>query len=344
MLNRVKSILRAGRFSLTSRTSRVGLRFVNVLLGNRRENFFISFNSALIEDGLGAQLQRQLSIKALASFLGVNFIPVPLLQIAMHPLDDFKSTDDMKKFLTKVNEIFGFNNVVVDGSRKNYIVDILNIRTLLQFVIRLRLFRQSLHVTVAEVYSLVDSNPDMYLKALGDFQLNPQIYNFDQKLTQTDICIHYRQGVGGKAIYPGQKISRELDPEYFLSILNTMEANGKSISILTDAPEEDLRFYPHPSQSHLWVGTPGYKDGCVEIKGLKLREFFAKFGYEVQVISGGDLLSSLLLMIKCESLLMSRSSLSFVAGLLNKDGKIYYPPRFWHPPLENWIKVSEYAD
>lgn len=320
------------------------MRFVNVLLGNRRENFFISFNSALIEDGLGAQLQRQLSIKALASFLGVNFIPVPLLQIAMHPLDDFKSTDDMKKFLTKVNEIFGFNNVVVDGSRKNYIVDILNIRTLLQFVIRLRLFRQSLHVTVAEVYSLVDSNPDMYLKALGDFQLNPQIYNFDQKLTQTDICIHYRQGVGGKAIYPGQKISRELDPEYFLSILNTMEANGKSISILTDAPEEDIKFYPDPLQSHLWVGTPGYKDGSVSIKGLNLQEFFSRSGYEVQVISGGDLLSSLLMMVQCKSLLMSRSSLSYVAALLNHEGQIYYPPRFWHPPLGSWVKVREYED
>lgn len=344
MLNRVESILRAGRIYFTARATRIGLRFLRLLLGKQRDNFSLSFDAELIEDGLGAQLQRQLSIKALAGYLGARFIPVPLLQIAVHPLDDFKTTLEMKNFLTKVNDVFEFNKEITEDMGLTNKLTKLDLGALLRLTIQLRLHRHPLHVTVAEVYSLVDSFPDMYTKALSDIELGSSVIKTYTDLVQSDICIHYRQGVGGKAIYPGQKISRELDPEYFLRILRSLDVKGKTISILTDAPEEDIKYYPDPLQSHLWVGTPGYKDGSVSIKGLKLREFFSRSGYEVQVISGGDLLSSLLMMIHCKTLLMSRSSLSYVAALLNHEGQIYYPPLFWHPPLGSWVKVREYED
>jgi len=37
---------------------------------------------------------------------------------------------------------------------------------------------------------------------------------------------------------------------------------------------------------------------------------------------------------------MSRSSVSYVGALLNSEGKIYYPPDFWHNPLKKWVKIS----
>jgi hypothetical protein len=168
--------------------------------------------------------------------------------------------------------------------------------------------------------------------------------NLDEKnlegleIIHTDISIHYRQGVGGKAIYPGQKIPRELDADYFIAILRRLATKDRSITIFTDAPESDFEFVPTKEQLHLWVDTPGFHKGVVSVKGLNLEKYFSSAGYDVNVVSGGSLLEALISMAKSETLIMSRSSLSYVAALLNKSSQIYYPSEFWHPPLARWIK------
>jgi hypothetical protein len=42
-------------------------------------------------------------------------------------------------------------------------------------------------------------------------------------------------------------------------------------------------------------------------------------------------------MSKANILITSRSSLSYVGGLFNRDGLVFYPHRFWHTKLKGWI-------
>ena len=49
-----------------------------------------------------------------------------------------------------------------------------------------------------------------------------------------------------------------------------------------------------------------------------------------------DLIESFFGMVSADILIMSPSSLSYVAGLIS-DGEIYYKP-FWHAPKKSWIK------
>jgi len=157
------------------------------------------------------------------------------------------------------------------------------------------------------------------------------------------IVIHHRYGVGGKAIYPGQSISRELDVSYFIGILDVISSNYErvskgdmEISLLTDAPIGEIIYAPPVGQLDLWQGTPNFQDGVVKIPGSSLEEIFMKSGYEISVKSGGDPLEAILEMSQSDYLITARSSLSYVAGILNKSGTVFSAPGFWHSPLPSW--------
>jgi precorrin-6B methylase 1 len=59
----------------------------------------------------------------------------------------------------------------------------------------------------------------------------------------------------------------------------------------------------------------------------------------VEVVRGGSALDAIKRMADADVLIQSKSSLSYVAGILNKEGVVYYPPKFWHPKLRGWKQI-----
>jgi hypothetical protein len=54
----------------------------------------------------------------------------------------------------------------------------------------------------------------------------------------------------------------------------------------------------------------------------------------------GDPIEALEAMATADLLMMSRSSFSYVAAILNAEGIVIYHP-FWHSPLPEWIVATE---
>jgi hypothetical protein len=105
-----------------------------MLIDKNNPRISLSIDAELLEDGLGAQIQRQLSLKALAHFLNIEFIPTPIKQIAIHPLDNFKDLHEMRDFLNQVNDLFGFKPESNSIIRKLICVRILTIGKLFIFI------------------------------------------------------------------------------------------------------------------------------------------------------------------------------------------------------------------
>jgi hypothetical protein len=165
-----------------------------------------------------------------------------------------------------------------------------------------------------------------------------------KRLTQSQknfpyVAIHYRQGVGNFAIYPGQSISREIDLQYFKNILQQYFAEKSELKqvvhIFTDSPNSIIYYNPPQDQLYLWEGSPGFKDGTLEIKPLIFTAELLGVD-EVVVHSGGDPLEAIEKMAQATLLVTGRSSLSYVAGLMNASGSVYAAPAFWHPKLPQW--------
>ena len=142
------------------------------------------------------------------------------------------------------------------------------------------------------------------------------------------------------ALFHGQNSPRELPSEYFKRILMTIMAKSgikfTNLVILTDSPLTDTLYKINPDQIPLWENTPGYKDGYLSIKGKDILGEFSDLNLKVSVIVGGDPIFSLGALQKAEYFIMSKSSFSYVAAILNSRGKIYFPSEFWHPKMRHW--------
>ena len=60
----------------------------------------------------------------------------------------------------------------------------------------------------------------------------------------------------------------------------------------------------------------------------------------VKIIANGDAIEALKGMATADIFMMSRSSFSYVAAILNRRGIVIYYP-FWHSPLPSWIVATE---
>ena len=94
--------------SFLSRFNLETLKIFGLLCGKR---IYLTYNNRVNADGLGAQLQRQISVCAISNYLGLNFVFSPITSITIHPLDGIS---DYSAYLQKANDFFDFNNFIKD--------------------------------------------------------------------------------------------------------------------------------------------------------------------------------------------------------------------------------------
>lgn len=293
-------------------------------------------------DGVGAQLQRLIALVALCNYIKMPFVQQEFSDVSVHPLDPFQDPKSKTIFLNKVNFLFKFNGNTVENKDIFNVIDIPHLSSvqLLKVILKAILLKKSIIVKVIEPYKITNHYQDMCLNLNNNFQnWVAFVKNFKKDVNSDVIYIHYRQGVGGLVVYPGQKISREMPLNYYLDKVNDIKLtapNLNSVFIFTDAPKANLEYVPDSFQKSHWEGTPGFTSGKLHIKGNNFVLDFSSKGLNVQTVSGGDPLEAIAIMSLASYLITSRSSLSYVAGLLNASGRIYYAHEFWHPKPNSW--------
>lgn len=305
-------------------------------------NLIITCDSDFKKDGSGAQIQRQFAVYVLADAINCRFVYSPICDVAVHPLDPFQSESEYLAYLDKLNHVFRIDsNSTTDFQFMEQVyLSTPSVYSLIWLGFKAQYFKKQFLIKIGEPYRISEYFQDGYSKiSLNLTNWNKFLYSKSQNEQKT-IAMHFRQGVGGRQIYPGQKIPRELDIEYFInsitSIVRNYECRDFKIVVLTDAPEKFITYTPPSSQQSLWEGSPGFKQGQMNVSPFSFSDL-NKFGVDVEIISGGDPMDAIRVMAQSDFLIMGRSSLSFVAGVLNKNGVVFSPPGFWHNPLSGWI-------
>lgn len=310
--------------------------------------FSFVFDSTAVADGFGAQFHRICSLIHASNLIQGEIQRPRISQVAIHPLDPYKSITEMETFLVNANtNLFGsskFSHNPTSEDKEKLIrkrIDSLNISTLIKLRIKYCFSGEEILLTCKDAHAVADAFPNSYQASLVPF------FEFlidTNAETNNTIVLHIRQGHGNFAVYPGQKISRELPIEYFDSILDsiisTTDVLNHDLIILTDAPIKDMTFSPPPQQEYLWEGMPGYDGVTLTHLGRDLEQHF-KFKYsrqfsDIKLIRDIDPVGMIHLMTRADFLGVSRSSLSFIAGILNSDGVVFAPPDFWHPSPKLW--------
>jgi len=326
-------------------------RFLNCslllfFLRNLKSNLHITYDNRGTQDGTGAQIQRNLAVLALADAASISYLHSKILDVSVHPFDPFQDKELRSEYVLKLNHYFNpkINNYSFES---NFNLEIYAKTPSFYLLFKLKIIsiirKKKILLKVVEVYSIMDKVPSYYkrLKGYYDFSNFYKEYPLDPSVA---IVIHFRQGVGGMAIYHEQSTPRELPIEYFVNCLNDIVRKhgtplNSKILVLTDAPKSDAVYVPPAEQAYLWSNTPGFINNTMHISGKDLEFLFLKFGFEVDVKSGGDPLEAISFMMQSKYLIISRSSMSYLSAILNNSNNIYYPQQFWHPKLTKWRSI-----
>lgn len=289
----------------------------------------ITYDNCALQDGAGAQLQRIIGIYAISKFFRINYIHAPLKEVLVHPNDGVTSDSQYSTLLQELNELVKF-----ESSRRDFSIDEevcvnhLGTKQFLFFLLRYRFSTRHLNLVVLQPYLLLNRFP----RILAKFKKE---YDWGIDLEEKLICVHIRQsGPDSSFILKGEGQSRNLTSEYYLekigSLRRTMsnsEFDSLKILIVTDEPQEEFNFKPYVGQEKVWndAGYPLKSEGIRFRAGSTVNEIKKHFpNCEIQY--GGSPVRAIKTLASGEYLVMSRSSLSHVAGLVTRTRNILSPP------------------
>jgi hypothetical protein len=328
-------------------------KVIRNIFSHLKPKIIIAYDNKSVRDGFGAQLHRILSLCAVAKLMRFRMAQPEISELTLHPLDPFNDLEQLRKYLRELNDslfesecFFDLRNV--SGQTKALKFDSIKLRHLLFSGTLSLVIRKTVILKSCEAHSVSDLNPNDYKDLISEY-FKLFLQEIDRIQTRREIVMHYRQGPGDFAIYPGQKISRQMPIEYFLeqleSISKTFDISNYRLILFTDAPRETLYFTPPNEQLTLWHNTPGFNGKQVVYGGSNLEALVEpvarKLRLDFVIDRNSDPFQILLQMARATVLITSRSSLSYVGGLFNNLGQVYLAPDFWHPKLDSWIVPSK---
>lgn len=300
----------------------------------------LTYNADVNDDGTGAQIQRILGIYAICRKYGFSYLHTPIKNLVTHPLDSFQSPKELQEYLTRVNAYFNLTSSgpmqfdkVIDQGRisKSFL-------SRLQLSMRLSKAKKIL-VKISNPSMIVNSNPDILKLAVLDL---PHISRVDSK-TKVSIVLHIRRTTQEDFVLRGESEPRSLPIDYYKGklrkILASLDLKSEyEITVFTDIPKTAIQFKPRTQDLEVWRRAGHEFIGeKIQVETLDLEKEFEEFMPLIEIISGGDPLDAITQMSSADYFVMSRSSLSYLAGILNQNGKIFNPPSFSIAPLSNWI-------
>ena len=305
---------------------------------------YLTYDNDMVQDGAGAQIMRIVAIKAISQHFKLGYLHSGIKKLTVGHLDPAQSKQEIEDYISYLNATFLFSsNKPPDFHEIHEIYD-LSHRLLLSYGLKALILRKRTLLKITIPFNITTRNPKVFNSVINSLP------KFSAKRTQgrTKVVIHFRAGADPKHIDPGKSESRLVPIEYFEKLVSLIQQENSSseldVCLLTDAPAESFSYSPPRDQLEMWERS-GYEinNGLIEINALDL-EGSGILGFPgFRVVHGGDPVEALKVMANADYLLMSRSTLSLLGALLNRSGKIIYPPRFGSGPMRDWISGEDYS-
>lgn len=325
------------------------VRFAITLIRVTKPDLVIAYDSSKVKDGVGAQFHRILSLGLISFLCNLEILRPRIEDVTIHPLDPIQDATALKKYLDYWNRsLFASRNYIQSETLgsvcKVQHVQSLNTVTLLLLSLKSRVSRDRLLIYTKDAHSISDFFVDRYRDSI-DFYFSEFKELLANSNSNSELIVHYRQGAGGFAIHPGQRIPRQMTIDSVINAINVGSNKApdkvRRMRLFTDSPADSFKYKPIQSQVHLWEEMPGFDGETVSNESSEVDKVLQKeaerLGLQFSVERDLDAFQMIVDMSKANILITSRSSLSYVGGLFNRDGLVFYPHRFWHTKLKGWI-------
>lgn len=297
----------------------------------------ISYDNQSLQDGAGAQLQRIIGIYAISKFFRIGYIHNPLTEILVHPADGVNSEEDYLFYKKDINGLVNFESSTLSQKIDQSIeVRHLGTRRFFRYLIRYRFSKLHIHLVILQPDHLLNRFPKI-LTGFKEENPNPL------RASSACITVHVRQsGPTGEFVLRGETKTRNLPGDYYIAkleeirgVIGDQSFYSHKLILVTDELDANLKFKTFNGQETLWeeAGYPLEEQAFQMRDGRKSLQILQCFPHG-EIHRGGSPAQAIRTLGSSDFLVMSRSSLSVVAGLLSRNCKVIYPPDFWYLPVK----------
>lgn len=302
----------------------------------------ITYDNETMQDGLGSQALRLLGIFSIAKVLGIGYQHSPIVSLAEEYSHRLKNDSDETDLLREVNNFFLFPSRIFNPKVNEVLVmREIEFLPLLKLKARYLFSRKVVLLRLLLPFKITDRNPLIYMFGIRYLRrLQSRL------LLQNDTTVvHVRRGYGYLYSDPATFRPRHLPYEYYSAALEVVRKKffkdrEFNVIVHTDLSPVDINFRPHKPQTSDWVlqfsGVEAQSNG-LDLPGINLEEkvrFPKNSLVEIQYCS--EFMQTFLDMCNCRVLIQSKSSLSYLAGLLNR-GTVIWPSSHGHAKYPSWI-------
>ena len=289
----------------------------------------LTYANDKLMDGAGAQLQRIYGIYALSRFFGFAYIHTPLRHIGYEGLAALERNASSGDAASKYNQVFNISSdMALPSDTLEHEMEPLDLGALLAVSERTSQFNL---FKLQSPYPLADQTPAIYdaVKPISPFTSKPH--------SVLRVAIHVRRG----DLFAVDS-DRMLPNSYYVSTAQTIARvlEGLSIPYECELYTEVANKAFEITATHHGIHQRIARSVNLNPRMNRLEDFDAI--PNVKIIANGDAIEALKGMATADIFMMSRSSFSYVAAILNRRGIVIYYP-FWHSPLPSWIVATEYG-
>lgn len=289
-------------------------------------------------DGVGSQLQRIYGLYALSRALDVKYVHTPLGRVGYQGLMPLLTGRTEPDFSARYNALFSLPSDEFDlESCERVRIHTLTQRVVERYRERAAATGRSILLEACIPFGYTDRVPSVceVLRTVSPYRgYSPS--------GPIRVCVHVRRGdnsVSGRS----DQGDRLLPNSYYLRVCGTLiealREHGTPfvIRLHSEVPPRPYTLYPGNPGIYFELDQPG----TIDPADLGLEEFDALPNLQpVLNVEPQEVLDDF---ATADVLILSRSSLGYVAGMLNPHGLIVYAP-WWHPPLPDWLVADEHGN
>lgn len=300
---------------------------------------YLTYDNLAKQDGAGAQLQRIFGVYSISMKLRIPYFHSKILETIEERAHNAESADDLMEFLDQVNRNFELPSVVLPSRYREIRVHNITVKRLAKIVLGAFLRREIILVRICLPFGILEKYPDWYEYAGKEIRrLKPHI----ESKPKNQVVVHIRYGYKPIAGANQGSAPRFLPLSYYplaLSELFKVENLDLSTPVLvqTDMPKENGRWRPFQEGRITELHKIGYEvsNNQFDFETIDLKnEYFSGFP-NVTVKYCDPVIQTLEDMFTARYLLMSRSSFSYIAGIINPH-KVYIPRQHGHAKMKRW--------
>uniref|UniRef100_A0A6C0KMT9 Uncharacterized protein n=1 Tax=viral metagenome TaxID=1070528 RepID=A0A6C0KMT9_9ZZZZ len=295
---------------------------------------YLAYDNAALPDGAGGQIQRILSIYLIARHYGIGYIHQGIQSLSYQGSTCMEKNKDDPEQIVKYNELFNLPSAPMVQFHEAY-----KVYDISEEIIREKFsMEKNVLLVIQHAGTYIDEHPERILDGV-DLPWNfPWKYHADPTKDLVKVAVHVRRG----ELFVVDS-TRMLPNSYYVECMRAIE------KILKDAGMKyEFHFYTEQLTKPTTI-TPGHHGICNRIKeAVTVRpednhlEDFAEFKNIIYHINGCPV-QTLIDLTTADVLLASRSSFSYVAGMVKKEGVVLFHP-FWHSLAPSWIPTRSASD